>query len=130
MSESEPQKYLGKVKKYIPRKQFGFIVRLSDKQEFFVHRMSIRISPSVNCPYPRLYPGEYVEFTVHESSESDGKKLPNVGTVTGPEGWTLRCEDVCIQRELRQLEQQHHDSDEKQSGGEEVAAAVQHESES
>lgn len=104
-TEQKEQKFIGKVKKYIPRKQFGFIVRLSDKQEFFVHRMSIKVSSSVNCPYPRLYPGEYVEFTIHDAPSTvettESKKLPNVGTVTGPEGWTLRCEDLYIQRELR-----------------------------
>lgn len=107
-SNNNTELFVGKVHRYFPRKQFGFIIRLTDKKQFFVHRTAIVTSPTANCNFPRLYPGEYVEFSVHDPPEnilSNGdltkKKLPNVGQVRGLYGWTLRCEDLSILRQLK-----------------------------
>ena len=109
----EQQSFLGKVKTYNRQKQFGFIVRLSDKKEFFVHRTAIQIHDGIEYPehiFPRLFPGEYVEFTVDEHTPP-GKKLENVKTVTGPQNWTIHFEDDAIQKELKKIRKQKKPTD-------------------
>lgn len=98
----QENKYFGKVKAYLNKKQYGFITRLPDGKEFFVHRMSIKLQKDSKC-FPKLFPGEYVEFTIHGPEEPDPetKKHGQVGSVTGLYGNTLRCEDIQKQKEYR-----------------------------
>lgn len=88
-SQEQNKSYIGKVKRYITRKQFGFITRLDDKKEFFVHYSSIK----ANCPRIRLFDNEYVEF-IPDLDSTDNKLLPNVKSVYGIQGFTLHCEDL------------------------------------
>lgn len=83
---SETTVFLGQVQVYKRSKQFGFIKRLSDQKEFFVHGSALNHD---NSGGGILYPGEYVEFTVESEDPPQGKKLPNVITITGPMGCEL-----------------------------------------
>lgn len=84
---TEATVFLGQVQVYKRSKQFGFIKRLSDQKEFFVHGSVIKSEPQGQNGF--LYPGEYVEFTVESEEPPEGKKLPNVTTVSGLMGCEL-----------------------------------------
>ncbi len=83
---TEATVFLGQVQVYKRSKQFGFIKRLSDQKEFFVHGSVIKPQEP---PNGFLYPGEYVEFTVESEEPPEGKKLPNITTVSGLMGCEL-----------------------------------------
>jgi len=99
---------IGKVKKYIHKKQFGFITSCEeeDENEFFVHKVNIIAKEPVG-PDTRLYTGEYVYYRVLENNEeSDKKMLPKV-EVSGLLGKTLRCEDIYLQQQHRKKNQEN-----------------------
>ena len=91
---------LGKVTRYLRTKQYGFIEDLRTKETYFVHKKNIVIHADIDCPYPRLYRGEYVQVILEENP-SQGGNLKSVSTVTGPLGHTLRCEDIARDRVQR-----------------------------
>jgi cold shock CspA family protein len=82
------------------KRGYGFITRLSDGNEFFVPRSLIILKEDTTY-VPKLYDGEYVEFTVDEKSMSDQKKLPRVKQVRGPMGYPLRVDHMCERRKQR-----------------------------
>lgn len=92
---------LGKVKTFKREGQYGFIKSLESGEDFFVHKNSIIIRDDIDCPYPRLHRGEYVEFTVDTVAQHVDGKLRTVASVTGPRGHTLRCEDIAIDKAHR-----------------------------
>lgn len=57
---------LGQVKIFFNRKGYGFIRNLSDNQEYFVHNTEIMTKEGI---YRKLYPGEYVSFTLVDKDE-------------------------------------------------------------
>ena len=77
-------KYTGQVKFFNKDRGYGFIKRLSDSKEFFVHHSAI--CPSTRC-WNVLYKGEYVEFSLVE-----GNKGTQSDKVTGLEGGSLLCD--------------------------------------
>lgn len=77
-------RYNGQVKFFNRDRGFGFITRLSDNKDFFVHYLDIK--PSTQC-WNILYQNEYVEF-----STRDGPNGEQAGDVTGINGGSLLCE--------------------------------------
>lgn len=78
------EKHIGQVKFFNKDRGFGFIKRLSDEQEFFVHHSSVK--PKTRC-WNVLYKGEYVEFEIGKRGEREQAE-----EVTGIQGGTLLCE--------------------------------------
>lgn len=78
------EKHQGQVKFYNRTNGYGFITRIKDNKDFFVHLSGI--SPSTDC-IPVLFPGEYVEFELE-----DGIKGEQSVYVTGISGGKLMCE--------------------------------------
>ena len=81
----------GNVKWYDSKKGFGFITLVSPELEntgndFFIHYSNINISEG---NYKRLFPGEYVEFSV--GTGEDGR--PICTEVSGLHGGLLLCEN-------------------------------------
>jgi len=78
------ERFTGQVKFFDKERGFGFVSRLSDKKEFFVHFTAIK--PTIQC-WNLLYKGEYVEFCV-----TKGNKGPQASEVTGIQKGSLLCE--------------------------------------
>ena len=74
-------KYIGQVKFFNKDRGFGFITRLDDSKDFFVHHTAIHQVP--RC-WNILYKGEYVSFGIVE-----GKQGQQASDVTGVQGGTL-----------------------------------------
>lgn len=98
--------HIGKVKKFYMKRGYGFITRLSDSKEYFVHRGLIKLQPTTTY-VPKLYDGEYVSFTVdiddENAKKNDSSKLPRAKEVYGVNGWPLRVDDMC-ERQKQKLE--------------------------
>lgn len=77
-------RFLGQVKFFNRDKGFGFITRLDDNRDFFVHHRDI--TPKSQC-WNIIYQGEYVEFEIRQGPNGE-----QAGTVTGPRGGSLLCE--------------------------------------
>jgi len=78
------ERFTGQVKFFDKDRGFGFIVRISDKKEYFVHFTAVK--PTTQC-WNVLYKGEYVEFSV-----TDGNKGQQASDVTGIDKGSLLCE--------------------------------------
>lgn len=105
-------KYIGQIKFFDKDRGFGFILRLEDKKEFFVHFTAIK--PTIQC-WNVLYKGEYVEFSVTE-----GSKGPQASDVTGIQGGSLLCEHEFEYRRRRANRRRKKGSDEKQPSNEQT----------
>lgn len=79
------ERIVGQVKFFNRDRGFGFITRLDDKKDFFVHFHDIKTN--VQC-WNILYQGEYVEFSLR-----DGPNGEQAGEVTGIRGGSLMCEN-------------------------------------
>ena len=102
----------GKVKWFDNRKGFGFITPLgnlgnaevADSSEVFVHHSGLKNAGAESLPkeqglpkeqdkgsvFRTLYPGEYVEFTLHFDEKANRNYAVNV---TGIAGGSLMCEN-------------------------------------
>jgi len=89
--EQSQQKEIGRVKKYIPKKGFGFIIRCSDNEELFVHRSNLCVIQPETCKFPKLFPGEFVEFLLDEAPKNP-KALQRAVSVSGIGNTPLTCE--------------------------------------
>ena len=94
---------LAKVIKYVKNGQYGFVGELKENgqlgETFFVHKKNIVIHEGINCMYPRLYNGEYVDITIDAKIPEKEGDLRTVESLTGPLGHTLRCEEITINKE-------------------------------
>ena len=79
------ERFTGQVKFFNREKGFGFITRLSDKHDFFVHHVNVIITSQCR---KILFQGEYVEFEV-----TQGPNGEQADQVTGVQGGTLLCEN-------------------------------------
>lgn len=85
---SSPQpRTLGRIKWFDNRKGFGFLTRLEDNVDIFLHFSSITVGDGV---YKTLMEGEYVEFDVKQ--DDSGKNL--AVDITGPRRGPLLCENT------------------------------------
>ncbi len=90
-SQQSQQKEIGRVKKYIPKKGFGFIIRCSDNEELFVHRSNLCVIQPETCKFAKLFPGEFVEFLLDEAPKNP-KALQRAVSVSGIGNTPLTCE--------------------------------------
>jgi CspA family cold shock protein len=74
----------GQVKWFNKKNGYGFIVKLGDNEELFIHHSGIKAK--TDC-YVLLHPGEYVEFDIEQ-----GKNGSQCTNVTGIGGGTLMCD--------------------------------------
>jgi len=91
--QHQQQKEIGRVKKFIPKKGYGFIVRASDNEELFVYRSDLCTQKPELCRFPKLFPGEFVEFNVINETKKEGK-LKRAISVSGIGNTPLSCEFV------------------------------------
>lgn len=82
--EVTTERFLGQVKFFNRERAFGFITRIDDKTDFFVHLQDIKTPPHV---WTSLTPGEYVDFETRQ-----GPNGVQAGNVTGVRGGSLMCE--------------------------------------
>ena len=78
-------RFTGQVKFFNRDRGFGFITRLDDNKDFFVHYQDI--NPKSQC-WSILFQGEYVEFETREGPNGE-----QAGNVTGLRNGTLLCEN-------------------------------------
>lgn len=97
--EQQQQKEIGRVKKFIPKKGYGFIITENkDKnEELFVYRSDLCVKNREICRFPKLFPGEFVEFNVINETRKEGK-LKRAISVSGLGNSTLSCEFVAEMR--------------------------------
>lgn len=82
------ERFTGQVKFFNRDRGFGFVTRLDDKKDFFVHFQDIKLSnPEVKC-WNILFQGEYIEFSIR-----NGPNGEQAGEVTGVRGGSLLCEN-------------------------------------
>lgn len=79
------ERFLGKVKWFNPRSGFGFVTRVDDNSDVFVHHSGL--VPNNEC-FKTLYTGEYVEMEI--TTDEHGKHFAS--NVRGPKGGDLMCE--------------------------------------
>ena len=80
----------GQVKMFNDTTFWGFITRLDNKQDVFVHMNDLE--PSV-CPTPTLFTGEYVSFELAPNgTDKDGNPRMKAVKVRGIESGTLMCD--------------------------------------
>lgn len=79
---------LGRIKWFNNKKGYGFVSRLSDSQDIFVHLTSINVGE--DKVYKTLVEGEYVEFDV--KTDDDGKTV--AVDLTGPLRNPLLCQNA------------------------------------
>lgn len=82
---AEEKRHLGKVKWFNPRSGFGFVTRVDDDSDVFVHHSGLM--PNNEC-FKTLYTGEYVEMDI--TTDEHGKHFAS--NVRGPKGGDLMCE--------------------------------------
>lgn len=118
--EDTTKTYWGKVKVYRQRDNYGFITRLPEEDEYYVHKSAICIHDGINVRYPKLFRGEYVQFTVDENpdlqnfkKDPDKKLLPFVKSVTGLYGKTIGCEDVSLRYQKRKQRRKEENPNEE-----------------
>jgi cold shock CspA family protein len=85
--EPQSQKRLGRVKCFCPKRGFGFVQDILNKQELFVHYSHLITHGNGN--FRTLWPGEYVMFTPGQSERGFVAK-----DVTGVLGGPLLCESA------------------------------------
>ena len=78
---------LGRIKWFDNRKGYGFLTRLEDELDIFLHFSSISVKEGV---YKTLIEGEYVEFDVKQDDK--GKNI--AVDITGPCRGPLLCENT------------------------------------
>ena len=78
-------RYTGQVKFYNRDRGFGFVTRMEDNKDFFLHYQDIK--PKGDC-WNILFQGEYIEFTLR-----DGPNGQQAGDITGINGGSLLCEN-------------------------------------
>lgn len=78
-------RFTGQVKFFNRGRGFGFVTRLSDGKDFFVHYQDIQ--PKKEC-WNVLFQGEYIEFSIRNGPQGE-----QAGQVTGIQGGTLLCEN-------------------------------------
>lgn len=82
------ERFTGQVKFFNRDRGFGFVTRLDDKKDFFVHFQDIKLSnPEVKC-WNILFQGEYIDFTIRQGPNGE-----QAGEVTGVRGGSLLCEN-------------------------------------
>jgi cold shock CspA family protein len=119
--------YTGKVVKFFQKKGYGFIERLDNGQQYFVHFKAI--TPKEDTKFRRrLYDFEYVQFTLFEDENtSDGstdkKNLPQVKQVFGINGYTLRIDDEW-QRKLQKDERRKKFNEDRPAASDNGAIAA------
>ena len=99
---AEEKRFLGKVKWFNPRSGFGFVTRVDDNSDVFVHHSGLQ--PNNEC-FKTLYTGEYVEMEI--TTDDEGKHFAS--NVRGPSGGDLMCE--------RYVKQERPQKPRQQSGG-------------
>lgn len=89
MTDTQPQlRTLGRIKWFNNKKGYGFVSRLSDSQDIFVHLSSINVGE--DKVYKTLVEGEYVEFDIR--TDDDGKTV--AVDLTGPLRNPLLCQNA------------------------------------
>ena len=78
---------LGRIKWFDNRKGYGFLTRLEDDLDIFLHFSSITVREGV---YKTLIEGEYVEFDLKQ--DDNGKNI--AVDITGPYRGPLLCENT------------------------------------
>ncbi len=98
MQETE-ERFTGQVKFFDKDRGFGFITKINDDKEYFVHFSAIK--PTTQC-WNVLYKGEYVEFSI-----GNGSKGEQAENVTGVSGGSLLCEHEFEYRRRRAQKRQN-----------------------
>jgi len=94
-------KTLGRVKWFNNKVGYGFITTCDDdKKDVFVHHSSIFVQTQ---QYKYLVEGEYVHFTLSDSTNTDHKHLAT--EVSGINGGKLMCETRYMHNEERNTEE-------------------------
>ena len=102
-STETTERFLGIVKWFTGG--HGFVTNFDTKEDVFVHHSNL--SASVDC-WKRLYPGEYVDFSVGPS-DGDSEKT-EAKDVTGVRRGPLRCEtNALLRREREEYNREHRD---------------------
>ena len=107
-SSGSSVRILGRVKWFDNRKGFGFVNNLTTSGEVFVHHSGLKSSNGV---FRTLYPGEYIEFSLHRD---DANNRDYAVDVTGVKGGSLLCENTDTRLMVRRA-RPNQDSD---GGGE------------
>jgi cold shock CspA family protein len=90
----------------------GFVTNFDTKEDVFVHHSNLNVS--VDC-WKRLYPGEYVDFSVGPS-DGDSDKT-EAKDVTGVRHGPLRCETNALLRHERDEYNREHNDDRNDEDG-------------
>ena len=102
-STETTERFLGIVKWFTGG--HGFVTNFDTKEDVFVHHSNLNVS--VDC-WKRLYPGEYVDFSVGPS-DGDSDKT-EAKDVTGVRRGPLRCEtNALLRRERDEYNREHRD---------------------
>lgn len=109
-TQTTSERFLGLVKWFTGG--HGFITNFDTKEDVFVHHSNL--TTNVDC-WKRLYPGDYVEFSVG-SSDSDSDKT-EAKDVTGVRRGPLRCEtNALLRREREEYNQSNNTGTDELSG--------------
>lgn len=99
---TEQERYTGQVKFFSRDRGFGFIRRLQDDKDFFVHYQDICSNDS---SWNILFQGEYVEFVIR-----DGPNGEQAGNVTGINNGTLLCDNHFNPQNINRKNKNKHKS--------------------
>lgn len=104
-STETTERFLGIVKWFTGG--HGFVTNFDTKEDVFVHHSNL--NTSVDC-WKRLYPGEYVDFSVGPS-DGDSERT-EAKDVTGVRRGPLRCEtNALLRREREDYNREHRGED-------------------
>ena len=107
---AEEKRHLGKVKWFNPRSGFGFVTRVDDDSDVFVHHSGLM--PNNEC-FKTLYTGEYVEMDI--TTDEHGKHFAS--NVRGPKGGDLMCERYVKSERERPERSERPERRPRQNGG-------------
>lgn len=116
---SVADKTIGRVKWFNNKVGYGFITTCDDNaSDVFVHHSQIVVSTQ---QYKYLVEGEYVHFTLSDSSNSDHKHLAT--EVSGINGGKLMCETRNMQQEARASMEDAESGSRRSRGGRHAGSA-------
>jgi len=88
--QEESERITGQVKFFNDQTMYGFITRLDNGSDVFVHIRDLQ--PKV-CPSPTLFTGEYVTFSLASNgTDADGNERQKAVEVRGINSGSLMCD--------------------------------------